>query len=48
MLNKILSIFERSYIIREDDISLIIYKRKKKIKDIVKINKLTLAVSVEN
>jgi hypothetical protein len=48
IMNKLLSIFKKCYIIREDDTNLIVYKRKKKIKDIIKINKLTLAVSIEN
>ena len=47
MLHRILNMFKRSYIIREDETSLIIYKRNKNIKDIAKINKITLGVSVE-
>ena len=47
MLNKLFSIFNRSYKTRHEDEYFIIHKGNKK-KNVVKINKLTLAVSIEN
>ena len=47
MLHRILNMFKRSYIIREDESCVIVYKRNKNKKDILKINKITLGVSVE-